>query len=206
MPIPLPTIADTFRCALRWSQIGGSLKAVNVIHIKANASGQTATDAFHALNVNWNSNMWLGVQAGMFISNVDVTPLDGVSATTSFVPTSAGATTGGSVGDIIIQAAIIVKLGTGVRGRDNRGRIFLPYPAESQQSSGHLSSATQATMDSAWGTFAAGLVGLSPQWDLGVASYDRRHSGAGAHFTGLTHLNVEELLGTQRKRMERLRR
>src|SRR6266851_4100911 len=84
MPIPLPVIADTYRCALEWRESTSAQTAVNVIHVRAGVSGSTASDAFGALDTEVTAAMW-GFQLGSAaVDAVNITPLDGTSATTSF--------------------------------------------------------------------------------------------------------------------------
>jgi len=101
---------------------------------------------------------------------------------------------GGS--DYMPQACILVNLKTGLAGRSNHGRIYLPQASESEQTKGIVASATVGTMQISWqdtrdAWSAAALT-------LGVASY----KGSGAFHPVSTHL-VENHLATQRRRMGR---
>jgi hypothetical protein len=206
MPIPLPVITDVFRCALKWDWSGGQQKAVNVIHIHAGATGQAASDAFAALDASVVVGMWDNAVNVAGITEVDITKLDGASATTSFSTGGAAKWSGSAGGNMEPAAAVLVKGSTGVRGRDNRGRVFLPFTSEAAVDNGFLVSGLAATMTTAWETFITNLQALSPvSWGFGVAAYDRAHSGAGAHFTGYDQILVEGALGTQRRRQTRNR-
>jgi hypothetical protein len=204
MSVPLPIIANTFRCALKWINTGGSQSAVNVIHVQANTAGQHASDAFAAIDAHVSANMWVSAVAGASVTEVDITPLDGVSATQSFSTGSPAKWSGSAGGDYVPQVAVLIKLFTGLRGRQNRGRVYLPFTAETGISDGLL--VATGVINAAWVAFQAGMVGMAPvEWGLCVASYDRAHAGVGAHATGITGLLCEQVLGTQRRRQGRLR-
>jgi hypothetical protein len=204
MPTPLPVIADVFRCAIRWA--AGSQTAVNVMHLQATVSGMTAADAFEVLQDSVGGGMWQPTSSSFVAGEVDITPLDGVSATQAF-PTGGGAQwIGGTSGEWFPQAAGIVKLTTATRGRANRGRLFLPAIAESASADGFLDSTVVANCNAAWVAFIAALEADAPNpWLLVVASYDRAHLGAGAHATTVLTAVLERPLGTQRRRQTRNR-
>jgi hypothetical protein len=149
--------------------------------------------------------MWDSAVATSSITDVDITPLDGVTATQTFGTGSPSKWSGSAGGDFTPQNAAVIKLATGVRGRANRGRVFLPFTSEAANGNGLLTSTVANAVGAAWVAFVGSLVALSPSWDLGVASYDRAHAGAGAHFTGVTALECERACGSQRKRQERNR-
>lgn len=203
MPIPLPVIANTFRMVLKYNCSGQT--AVNVFHIQANTSGQHATDALAAVVGAWPaSNMLCHTVTACTIGEIDCTPLDGVSATQSQT-VSGSKWTGVQTGDAIIAVATMLKLQTAKRGPKYRGRVFLPFTSETAQTNGFLDPTLTTNLTNAWVGFQTALVAFSPEWSLGVASYDRKNSGAGAEFTGIVALSAERALGTQRRRQTRIR-
>jgi hypothetical protein len=205
MPVPLPIINQTFRCALRWFNSGGQF-AVNVIHIHSTAAGKHASDAFAVLDGNVTAAMWNSAVATASITDVDITPLDGTSATQSFSTGSPAKWSGSAGGEFAPQVAGIVKLTTLTRGRANRGRVFLPFSAEAGMGQGAFTNAVITSVTTAWQNFAAALAALTPDaWELGVASYDRAHAGAGAHFTPVSTVAFEGETATQRRRQQRNR-
>lgn len=205
-PIPLPVIANTYRCALKWAETTSGQTAVNVIHIKANGSGTTASDAFHALDTAVTAAMWDSATTGASITEVDITPLDGTSGTISFSTAGVSRWAGSAGGDFIPAVAGLIKLGTPLRGRNHRGRIFLPFTAEAGVANGSFLLTDVTVVTNAWVAFQATLVGLSPvEWSLGVASYDRKNLGAGAGFEGINSVALERAVATQRRRQGRLR-
>jgi len=195
----LPVIADTFRCALNWTTSGGQI-AVNVIHIHTVTSGKTAADVDEVLEDQVGSNLWLSVSSTAQVTDIAITPLDGVSATQHFVPAVPAGWTGGQAGDFSPATAAIVKIPTDQRGRSKRGRVFLPFTGESVMANGVLDNTTRSSMETQWNTFQAALK-ADPDTPcfICVASYklaSQREPLA---------LSVEHLLATQRRRQGRLR-
>jgi hypothetical protein len=193
--MPLPTITDTFRCVLNWTGQSWSTNAVNVIHIRMPSAD--SGDVFTMLDGDVTSAMWGHTENNIGVESVDITPLDGSSASENF-PTGLpskwkGAQTGGF--DPVPQVAAIIKLGTALRGRSYRGRIYLPWPVENQILAGQLNSVTVGTMNSAWSTFLGAVI--ADLAELVVASY--KNSTAEA----VTSAECETFLGTVRRRQPR---
>lgn len=203
MSIPLPVIERTFRCALNW--VCGGQSAVNVIHIQAPTSAELPIDAMGALNVSVSASMWDVQSTAASVARVDITPLDGIQATTSFTPSTPANWKGIGGPDWTPSASNLVKLQTGLRGRDRRGRVFLPFVSESVATQGFVNLADVATVQTGWEGFKSGLAAYLTGWHLVVASYDRAHAGAGAVATPVSTVQAESALGTQRRRQSRLR-
>jgi hypothetical protein len=204
MPIPLPIINNTNRVALKWTGAGGQT-AVNVIHISSGGAALNAAGIFAGLAAAVDVGMWDAVSSGAFIGEVDITPLDGVSATSSFLTGGGAVWSGSSGGDFVPAAAVLVKLQTALRGRANRGRVFLPMITEALMVDGFVNGGSVAVMQTAWTDFQADLQAQVVPIAQVVASYDRRHNGVGAHASFITNYVVEGVLGTQRRRQQRLR-
>jgi hypothetical protein len=204
MPTPLPVIPNTFRCALKWATPSGT--AVNVIHILAGDGTSTPTSIFEALDDAVTVGMWAPVFGSCSITGVDVTPLDGVSATTSFSTGAPAKWSGSSGGEALVAPAAIIKLTTAVRGRNRRGRIFLPGISSNAFQNGFIVDGSDVTATIAWNTFQNTLAADAPAgFAVVVASYDRRHGGVGAHAQIVTTFLCEPAAGTQRRRQGRLR-
>lgn len=191
---PLPVIADTFRVALHWIHPEGG-HAVSVIHMRA--PSMTADDVWTAFDAHVAKEMWNAVSNLATIDVVRITPLDGTSVTLEHHPPAAAKYTGNSTGEAIPQMAAIIKFLTALRGRSHRGRIFLPFVAESGQNTGTLDDGQVAAMQSGWVTFRAAMAleGIT----LVVASYK---------LVSATDVDIsiaEQFTGTQRRRMQRLR-
>ena len=99
-----------------------------------------------------------------------ITPLDGTSVSFPVTPTPGVKYHGvASTGDMEPQCANIVKFLTAKRGRSFRGRVYLPFVAESAMSNGKLTGATVTAGQAAWVTFVNGMA--TDGFPLVVASY-----------------------------------
>lgn len=205
MPTPLPILPGTHRCALNWVTASGQ-HAVNVMHISRDDGLYGSSNVMTLLNAHVTAAMWDTVASAWSVSFVAITPLDGISSTTDYFPATPAHWQGNTGGDFVPNVASIVKMQTGVRGRDNRGRLFLPSPAESQISNGKITDGTDTTASLAWSAFLAAIAAdATTPSHLVVAAYDRKHHGLGAHVTDVTVVGVETILATQRRRQTRLR-
>lgn len=205
-PIPLPVIPNVFRVAIGWGPTAAGITATNVIHIQSASVTGGSTGVMEALDDAVTAAMWGTLADAWHATDVAITPLDGTSPTQHFVPATPANWQGGTGGDLAPQVSAVAKITTAFRGRANRGRIFLPAPAEGQTTAGKLNDGTNVSATTAWNAFAAALLAdVDFTGALGVASYDRKHSGAGAHFHPTTGVLVEQVLATQRRRQSRLR-
>lgn len=205
MPIPLPVIPRTFRCALHWVTSSG-LTAVNVIHIELNAGVATNRQVMDLLDAHVTAAMWNMVGSNWSVNKVTITPLDGVTASSDFVPATPAHWAGNTGGDVAPQVSGVMKLQTASRGPRFRGRVFLPSPAEGQTTAGKLNDGTEVSASTAWTAFQTALqADATKPSSLVVASYDRAHAGAGAVATTVVTISGEQTLATQRRRQSRLR-
>lgn len=190
---PLPVIPDTYRAAFNWNDSGQT--AVNVMHFRRASSSSAAVASL--IDANVTAAMWGMIANGASVVRLDVTALDGASATFSLVTTGAKWAGGAGVTDPLIAVAQVIKLQTTLRGRRHRGRIYLPFTGENQTVGGSLLSASVTSVQNAWNTFLTATIaaGLPPV----VASY------RGASQLDVSSFVVETLVGTQRRRQTRLR-
>lgn len=205
MPVPLPVLAGVHRCALRWVESGTGQTAVNVIHIFDATPAFDPFVVFEAMDDAVSTNMWAPCVTTAVIQQVDITPLDGTSSTASFLTGGVAKWGGTDSGGFAPQQAALVKFGTGHRGRNNRGRIFLPFISTTSSADGHIGIVAAGLLTTAWGAFQTALQTDTPVLDHVVASYDRRHGGAGAGSRVITTYTGEDATGTQRKRQARNR-
>jgi hypothetical protein len=204
LPTPLPVIPNTFRCALNWRTGAGQI-AVNVFHI-GTAAPSTAAAVMEVLDDTVTGAMWGMVSSQWAVDHVAITPLDGTSATQSFIPGTPAHWVGGTGGDFVPAVSGLMKLTTLARGRAHRGRLYLPPPAEAQISNGVFVDGTPGTSTTGWTAFqAALLVDPDTPCQVVVASYDRKHGGAGAGAGTVTAFLGETACATQRRRQGRLR-
>ena len=188
--MPLPTITDTFRCALHWTNTFSAdpAETINVIHVRSGLSSVTDIGNAIATILDDHSASALAALSSVFqLTNVQVTPLDGTSGGTDVPQTAPFGSTGG---DYIPQGAAVVSLKTGARGPQARGRIYLGPVAESQTQNGAVPNADDMT--DAWQEIRTDLVAADVT--LVVASYVHSVSRT------VTSCNVKPFLRTQRRR------
>lgn len=191
---PLPIITDTFRCALKWTGPFG-LHAVSVIHVYGPGFDQAGI--FAQLDGAVDQPMWNAVNVDTACVEVDVTPLDGLGATVSFLTGAPTKWQGHAAGDPVPAVACVVKHSTGLRGREYRGRTFLPFVGEDVQTAGTLDPTTVAVAQGDWTRFLADFQAEGA--NLTVASYKLQLQ------TIVLNSTVEIACGTQRRRQERVR-
>lgn len=191
----LPVIANVFRAAFNWID-GSGQNAVNVMHFKAD-SASVPNDLFTVLDAHLTNGCWNLTSSICVVDTVDITPLDGSSASQLFSTDRDTHWQGGVGGQYIPAAAGVVKITTAKRGRSYRGRIFLPFVAEAAQQNGTTTGTLAADCTGAWSTFETNM--LASDWATGVASYKL---GTWEKSTAIT---CESVLGTQRRRQSRLR-
>ena len=192
MPL-LPVIANIHRCAILIEDPTAQ-RAVNVLHIRG--TGLTAEQVADNLDAALDGNMYGAMSSTCHLRLLTVTPLDGVSASFSKVIDHAGA--GPDVG-FIPQVAALVKLQTALRGREHRGRVFMPFTSEGSVANGQVAVLVVASIQSAWDDFVADLTLGASECHLVVASYKL------ASAEDVTTVLAEHQTATQRRRQERNR-
>jgi hypothetical protein len=140
--------------------------------------------------------MWTAVQGDAAITSLDLTPLDGSTASYHHV-VSGTQWEGSPTGDMVPGSSCCVSLYTGDRGRSKRGRVFLPWLAESEQTAGTITPTTVSDTVAAWNTFIAAMT--TATYPLVVASYKL------ASYAAVTSVRVRPGAATQRRRQERVR-
>jgi hypothetical protein len=191
---PLPVIPDIARVAFNWTNNQNAQVATNVMHFVI--LGDTPAGLYAEIDSHVAVNMWGQTIVGASVDNVVITPLDGSSLSKQFF-TGKPAKWSGAVGttEYIPQVAAIVKLGTDERGRSKRGRVYLPWCAETAVAAGSLATTTKSNMQSAWDTFRAAM--KTGNNEMVVASYKN------ISYLECTTTSVELLLATQRRRQPR---
>lgn len=146
---------------------------------------------------DWNASQLDASGNSSSIDTLFVTPLDGVTASTSYPTGSSGKWVGTQSGDMVPATAAVIKLTTTLRGRSHRGRVFLPFITETAQTNGKLLTGITGVLQTAWGNFlvALGISGI--EWV--VASYKLSTAQV------VNNVLAEQALGTQRRRQTRYR-
>ena len=192
--MPLPTIADVYRCTLNW-EFEGREVAHNVIHLRWPTSAED--DVFTALEAAVDTEMWRCVPSTFAVTSVSIIKLDGTPLGFTFETDGTSDWDGNGGTQWIPNAAGIVTFRTATAGRRGRGRIFLPM-SEDNQADGILTSATVTALQDAWTAFIGTIAGLGPE--LVVASYEHTASA------NVTSVTAQPVMGTQQRRLRRIRR
>jgi hypothetical protein len=171
----------------------------------------------NALQANVTAAMWFGVGSGHGIYELQITPLDGTSATITYPVTGANWSGTIGTGDFSPATAAVVSLKTATRGRRARGRIYIPFQQEGNMNSGSATTATTAAQ-SAWDTFRAAM--STSLYPMVVATYGHslhKHKDTSTGIITMTPVTwppdsypvtsttVEGVFGTQRRRQSRMR-
>lgn len=206
--MPLPTIANTHRVAIRGTAPSGA-PWVNVMHFRwvgAGAAGPTQYDLLHAqLEKLYGGPAYAGgvallayAKATCTMDGVTYTALDGISA--SYSKTSALAGTD-PTDALSSQLSVVVSFLTALRGRRYRGRVYLPpYNEIAQDATGRLGTTAPPLIQAQFVGFLAAL--LAASWDHVVATYGKspgKPDWAPAA-TSITSYRVDRDFDVQRRR------
>ena len=129
--------------------------ALAYIHDLAGTTTELAV--YNAVAAAMHANMWNMVNGGGTINTVVVTKLDGVSAGVVFSTGGGAVWQGGGSGEPIPQGCAVVTFRTTQRGRSGRGRVYLPWITEPNQTAGVLSASAVTACQTAWDAFATAL-------------------------------------------------
>jgi hypothetical protein len=189
---PLPVIPATYRVALLWEHATAG-HAVNVVHLRSLDGDFDANLIGLAWAANDSGNMYNTVDNDASITQFEVTPLDG--STASSVAVSGIPGTG--AGEALPSLSSVLSLHTAVRGRSFRGRIFLPFLPEGRIADGRIPNADRNLVVNAWNVFLGALNGAN--LELVVASYKEEVA------TPVESISMQAVPGVQRRRGDRLR-
>jgi len=110
----------------------------------------------------------------------------------------------GAGGPVPVRAAVVMAKGTGLRGRKNRGRIYIPTLSE------HITTASQIDGDAleALQTLGTGLLEISTAAPVTRFALVLRQNAGTAEdpyaYVTVTRLNPRSFLGSQRRRLRRI--
>lgn len=193
---PLPTIANVVRIGLPWHATVLPIP-YNVFHIATNSTDltQIALDVGSAMNAN-QGLMFEPMSNSYTLTTVDVTPLDGHTATQNH---PLGHTIqGGSDGQYVPAVCACVSFKTLQRGPRGRGRIYIGPIAENAVNNGIITGFGDVT--AGWNAFNEDLADTDSAASLVVASYVHAQAGA------VTAIGCDQPAATQRRRQRQLQR
>lgn len=192
--MPLPVIPNVSRVAFKWHNSDSKTDAVNVMHF--HTGSHSSADFATLLDSSLTANMWAYQNTDSVITEIDITPLDGMSITFPFVPTPGVKYHGTQTNeDMSPQVAAIIKLATAERGRSFRGRVYLPWVIDNAQVNGILDATINASVATAWLAFKNAMETGGMQ--MVVASYKL------ASAADVIAVVAEKYTATQRRRQKR---
>lgn len=190
---PLPVISNVYRVSLLW-RAGTGATAANVIHFRGTPG--SAAGLYTALDANVTAAMWIQVAASATVEEVGITPLDGTTATLINNPGGVAKWSGSTSGDYIPAASSLLSLRTAKRGVSYRGRVYLPFLPESEQTNGFTGNTDRATAQAAWVTFRTAVAAAG--YTMVVASYKL------ATADNVVAAVFDSGVATQRRRQQRI--
>jgi len=203
MARPGPNLPSVSKLVLKYTTTAAGVTAINVIHVLS--GGSAGLDVFNRFVTAWNSVNMAHTTPDVHLTQVDVTRLDNLSATESFVPTGPNFT-GTTAGDLVPSLSLLVKFTTGFRGLASQGRLFAPFVAEANNANGkYLDTAYQATQDG-WVAFVNSLTTQSIPLQIvsaGRFDADDTQTAPAINHT-VTAVAVNPALATIRPRQSRL--
>lgn len=163
--MPLPVVDDGFLVRLVWNASQAQRPAITSMHFRDTVGTQTPTDLYNDMNANVTATMWNNCANGAGVDTVQVTPLDGMSATASFNTARPAKWAGSGGTETILQGAEVISVQSSARGPQWRNRFYLPFIGEAQQSGGTLDATAVAAAQTAWNTFLTAMTtaGWAPQ-------------------------------------------
>lgn len=166
--MPLPIITNVFQAVLVWNNAFAQRPATTTLHFIRTDNADTAADLYASLDSSVTAGMWNALSDAARVDHVDITPLDGASAASTFNTGSPDKWKGASGTDFIPQGCIVISIKSGQRGSRGRNRVFLPWVSETQQQSGTIAAMTLATMTTGWTGFHGSMNDLG--WPMVAAS------------------------------------
>jgi hypothetical protein len=189
-----PVIADTFRCALDWVETDGAT-AATVFHVFAPGKSETEINA--AVGAAWSSDCMHNVSSRATISGISIQALDGESGTLNF-PFASEHLVGLGSAECAIEACTLVQFKTTQKGARGRGRIYLPFLPDDAFNGGKLVGSNLTAPHTGFQAWKDDMV-ADDSVVLVVASYVH-----GDQHTVLS-VNIDPVIGVQRRRVARLR-
>lgn len=192
----MPFVLGQRRVAVRSTPGSAGLYAITTFAV---ASAHTdRLDLYADIGVHVSSSMFGAFTEDVKATEVTITDLDGSTQPLTF-PGWANWRGGRNTGpECIPQACVTVSEYTSQPGRSGRGRMYLPFIAETAAQQGYVAAADVASMQTAWDDFIADLLAETTPITLGVAS---RTDEA---FYDIQSVVIRNVISTQRRRQSRL--
>lgn len=192
--MPLPVIANVYRCTLKWGNLLSGVKPENVLHVVSpgDTAANVGADLIDAIVAN--PATYSMMPGASVLDQCDVLELDGTSGTVTVVGNAASVITAGT-GNDVPESSIRITLQTGLAGPARRGRQFIGPLTEDNIANG-MYVPTIGTVTAAWNALLVTLTASRPVGGgLAVASYVH------GDYAAVTNCLARVNLGTQRRRL-----
>lgn len=188
MPVS-PGTTDEFEVTFSWTIAGGSREADSVFGVIDNLATRGPIDICEAIEGTVSATILQAVCGETVLTRVSAE--DGAGNIASLETTHAGGASGDQAPP---NVTYLIKKLTGLSGRRNQGRMYLPGPPEGAiTAGGSLSGPGRAAAQDAVNDWVAALDGV----DLGLILLHSDSSVA----TSIYALSVESKVATQRRRL-----
>jgi len=200
--MPLPPVPDTAKVCLRMRKAGQLV--CNVFHVHSDtAIDPTVLNTIGATFATWATNYYMNhLSSDLTLEAIEVTDLTTTGGMGIVYTTGLPVTGGDTSGALPNNVAIAVKLASGLTGRSQRGRTFVPGIA-----AGALTADRQSINSTLQGLLIAAFEQLiSDLIDAGVRLVVTSYFSGGAprvtpQNTEITNPLVNTVLDSQRKRL-----
>jgi len=197
----LPVITGAVKVSFIWTATGTPL-AVTTLGFTTTVTDLTAFATIVEGAVT--AGMWAHTTTGYSINSVHYFAYDGVTPTLIRPVTGTQWAGSAAPGDVVVAPAVLVSLRTVARGPWARGRMYLPFPAESSVSNGSLGGALVTSMQAVWNTFRTTTNGQAATMAVITLATNAGPPPRSPVARPVTSLTVEAPLATLRRRQDRL--
>lgn len=198
--IPAPNCASVELIYGVYSQV-----IENTFAVKSNApfSASDLTALRTCFN-NWDAAQWYNTRGTLvLLTRIRTKALDSISSPMEdyALPTPRGGT--GSAAPLPLNVTFCFKLASGLAGRSQRGRLYLPGVVSTAVSGNQLLGSQADAYLTRLNTLPAALLAANSNWKWGVLSYRANKTWrAEAQFTAITSAVYTDLnLDSQRRRL-----
>ena len=191
----LPVLNDIWRVTFNWDAVNG-VAPRNVMHFHDEGGGADAAAILSSIDARVNADMWTCMKDAYEVQSLSLIKLNGSAATHELAVTPDPKWVGGSTGEIVPNVSGIVSLGSGLRGRQHRGPVFVGPCTENSSGLGYLTSTAHDAMQAGWDSFRANMA--TDTVPLQIASY--RYAGS----VDVSTCTVREKTGSVRSRLKQL--
>jgi hypothetical protein len=206
MTTPLPVIADHFLVFQTWFDAVELHPMGNRFCVKDNSLSATPQQVADRVALSFANALMPLAASSITMGQTNIIPLDGSTATSTWVTPSAGTVGGHTSGNATPNdSCVTVAWQSGFRGKSKRGRSFLFHPQTDQVGDARTLVLTTGAL-SAWQTnvnaFLSDLASGTPAPSLTLMVLSRKLGTS----VPVIQARVDQQVHVQRRRLERVAR